>query len=279
MFLTATLLPLMLQAGLDPTRGGVPDYSADIQDRPPRELSIIDAPQPTSWLAQCLDQLEDEPTRAHVQAQIRRDTTNGQDRVLANHCLGLASTELGRWEEARAAFTAARQETPAEETRLRARFGAMAGNAALVTGDLRGALVLLDAARTDALAAQAGGMQGLIALDRARVLAGLEQLDAAEAALAEARMFQPDDAETRLLSATLLRRMGKLADAQEQVEEAARLDPTAPAIGLEAGVIAILDGREEAARSSWQSVIDLSPGTEFATSAQSYLDQLGPTEQ
>jgi len=279
MFLTATLLPLMLQAGLDPTRGGVPDYSADIQDRPPRELSIIDAPQPTSWLAQCLDQLEDEPTRAHVQAQIRRDTTNGQDRVLANHCLGLASTELGRWEEARAAFTAARQETPAEETRLRARFGAMAGNAALVTGDLPGALVLLDAARTDALAAQAGGMQGLIALDRARVLAGLEQLDAAEAALAEARMFQPDDAEKRLLSATLLRRMGKLADAQEQVEEAARLDPTAPAIGLEAGVIAILDGREEAARSSWQSVIDLSPGTEFATSAQSYLDQLGPTEQ
>jgi tetratricopeptide (TPR) repeat protein len=279
MFLTGTLLPLMLQAGLDPTRGGVPDYSADIQDRPPRELTIIDAPQPTSWLAQCLDQLEDEPTRAHVQAQIRRDTTNGQDRVLANHCLGLASTELGRWEEARAAFTAARQETPAEETRLRARFGAMAGNAALVTGDLPGALVLLDAARTDALAAQAGGMQGLIALDRARVLAGLEQLDAAEAALAEARMFQPDDAETRLLSATLLRRMGKLADAQEQVEEAARLDPTAPAIGLEAGVIAILDGREEAARSSWQSVIDLSPGTEFATSAQSYLDQLGPTEQ
>jgi tetratricopeptide (TPR) repeat protein len=279
MFLTATLLPLMLQAGLDPTRGGVPDYSADIQDRPPRELSIIDAPQPTSWLAQCLDQLEDEPTRAHVQAQIRRDTTNGQDRVLANHCLGLASTELGRWEEARAAFTAALQETPAEETRLRARFGAMAGNAALVTGDLPGALVLLDAARADALAAQAGGMQGLIALDRARVLVGLEQLDAAEAALAEARMFQPDDAETRLLSATLLRRMGKLAEAQEQVEEAARLDPTAPAIGLEAGVIAILDGREEAARSSWQSVIDLSPGTEFATSAQSYLDQLGPTEQ
>lgn len=279
MFLTATLLPLMLQAGLDPTRGGVPDYSADIQDRPPRELSIIDAPQPTSWLAQCLDQLEDEPTRAHVQAQIRRDTTNGQDRVVANHCLGLASTELGRWEEARAAFTAARQETPAEETRLRARFGAMAGNAALVTGDLPGALVLLDAARADALAAQAGGMQGLIALDRARVLVGLEQLDAAEAALAEARRFQPDDAETRLLSATLLRRMGKLTEAQEQVEEAARLDRTAPAIGLEAGVIAILDGREEAARSSWQSVIDLSPGTEFATSAQSYLDQLGLTEQ
>ena len=68
-------------------------------------------------------------------------------------------------------------------------------------------------------------------------------------------------------------------DSRAAVEEASRLDPTAPAVGLEAGVIAILDGREEAARSSWQSVIELSPGTEFATSAQTYLDQLGPAEQ
>lgn len=279
MIVTAALFSLMLQAGLDPNRGGVPDYAADVQDRPPRTLSIIDAPQPTSWLAQCLDQLEEEPSRAHVQAQIRRDTTSGQDRVLANHCLGLASTELGRWEEARAAFTASRQETPEEETRLRARFGAMAGNAALVTGDFPGALALLDAARADAVAAQAGGMQGLIALDRARVLVGLEQLEVAGAALAEARRLQPEDAETRLLSATLLRRMGKLEQAQEQIEEAARLDPTGPAIGLEAGVIAILDGREDAARSSWQSVIDLSPDSEFASSAQVYLDQLGPVAQ
>ena len=276
MILSATLFPLLLQAGLDPTRGGVPDYSADVRDRPPRELSIIDAPQPTSWLAQCLDQLAEEPSRAHVQAQIRRDTTSGQDRVLANHCLGLASVELGRWEEARAAFTASRQETPVNERRLRARFGAMAGNAALVTGDLASARLLLNEALADAVAAQAGGMQGLIELDRSRVFVALGQLDQAEAAMAEARRLQPEDAETRLLSATLLRRIGKFAEAQEQIEEAARLDPIGPAIGLEAGVIAILDGREEAARASWQSVVDLSPETEFATSAQTYLDQLGP---
>lgn len=280
MIATATLFPiLLLQAGLDPTRGGVPDYSSDIRDRPPRETSIIDAPQPTSWLAQCLDQLEEEPTRAHVQAQIRRDSTTGQERVLANHCLGLASTELGRWEEARAAFTASRQETPADELRLRARFGAMAGNAALVTGDLAGALALLDSARADAISASSGGMQGLIALDRSRVLVGLGQLEDAEAALAEARRLQPEDAETRLLSATLLRRMGKLAEAQEQIEHASRLDPIGPAIGLEAGVIAVLDGREEAARTSWQSVVDLSPDTSFAASAQAYLDQLGPAPE
>lgn len=279
MILSAAFIPLLLQAGLDPSRGQVPDYSADLRDRPPREASIIDAPQPTSWLGRCLDQLEEEPSRAHVQAQIRRDSTSGENRVLANHCLGLASVELGRWEEARAAFAASRQETPAEDTRLRARFGAMAGNAALVTGDLAGARLLLDDALSDAIAARAGGMQGLIELDRSRVLVGLGQLDAAEAALAEARRLQPEDPETRLLSATLLRRIGKLAEAQEQIEEAVKLDPTGPAIGLEAGVIAILDGREDAARASWQSVVDLSPDTEFAKSAQAYLDQLGPPAQ
>ena len=155
----------------------------------------------------------------------------------------------------------------------------MAGNAALVTGDLASALDLLDIARADAIAASAGGMQGLIALDRARALVGLEQLEAAEAALAEARTLQPEDAETRLLSATLLRRMDRLAQAQEQIEEAARLAPLDPAVGLEAGVIAILSGREEAARASWLSVTSTAPESPEADTARAYLDQLGPAPE
>ena len=208
--LTSLVLPLLLQVGFDPTRGAIPDYSAEVQDRPPREASVIDAPEPTSWLGQCLEQVDQDPARAHVQAQIRRDTIGGDERVYANHCLGLAATRLGRWEEARAAFTAARQETPEADPRLRARFGAMAGNAALVTGDAAGAMALLDAARADAIAAQAGNLQALISLDRARALVGAGELEAAEASLAEARGLQPQDAETRLLSATLLRRMERL---------------------------------------------------------------------
>lgn len=276
MTLTAFLLPMLLQAIPDPNNMNVPDYSAEVQDRPPRSSSIIDAPKQNSWLSECLDQLEQEPSRAHVQAQIRRDTTTGEDRVLANHCLGLAATELGRWEEARAAFTAARQETPASDARLRARFGAMAGNAALVTGDSAGALTLLDEARSDAITAKAGGLQALIALDRARALVDGGELESAEAALGEARTLRPEDAETWLLSATLLRRLDRLDEAQVQIEEAARLAPLAPEIGLEAGVIAMLDGREEAARQSWLSVTAMAPGTPEAETAQSYLDQLGP---
>ena len=276
MTLFALVLPIALQAVHDPSNTIAPDYSGEVQDRPARTAPVIDAPRPDSWLARCLDQIDEEPTRAHVQAQIRRDTTSGEERVVANHCLGLASTKLERWEEARAAFTAARQETAEDDLRLRARFGAMAGNAALVTGDLNGAIALLDAARADAAAASASGIQGLIALDRARALVGLSQLDAANAALEEARAIQPDDPETRLLSATLLRRMGRMEEAQTQIEEAAQLAPLDPEIGLEAGVIAILAGREAAARASWLSVISVAPGSPQASTAQSYLDQLGP---
>lgn len=276
MTLTAILLPMLLQAIPDPSNMTVPDYSAEVQDRPPRSSSIIDAPEDSSWLGECLEQIEEEPSRAHVQAQIRRDTTSGDDRVLANHCLGLAATELGRWEEARAAFTAARQETPESDARLRARFGAMAGNAALVTGDTAGALDLLDAARADAIAAMAGTLHALIALDRAHALVESGDLEAAEVALVEARTLQPEDAETRLLSATLLRRLDRLEEAQEQIEEAARLAPLEPSIGLEAGVIAVLSGREEAARSSWLSVTAMAPRSPEAATAQSYLDQIGP---
>ena len=51
--------------------------------------------------------------------------------------------------------------------------------------------------------------------------------------------------------------------------------PVDPEIGLEAGVIAILLGHEEAARKSWQSVISAAPGSGAAKTAQGYIDQLG----
>lgn len=276
MTLIALALPLLLQVGPDPSRGGIPDYSGEIQDRPARSEARIDAPRADSWLARCLETLDEDPSRAHVQAQIRRDTTAGEERVIANHCLGLAATRLERWEEARAAFSAAGQETASEDRRLRARFAAMAANAALVTGDVSGALDLLEQAQADALAANAGSLQALIALDRARALVAAGQYDAALASLDEAARLRPEDAEARLLSATLLRRMERLGEAQQQIEHAARLDPFDPAIALEAGVIAMLGGRENAARASWQSAMSLAPGSPEARTAQSYLDQLGP---
>ena len=72
--------------------------------------------------------------------------------------------------------------------------------------------------------------------------------------------------------------MGELAMAQVQIQEAARLLPIDPEIGLEAGVIAMLAGNEDAARKSWQSVVDTAPDSEVARTAHAYLAQLGDEE-
>ena len=74
----------------------------------------------------------------------------------------------------------------------------------------------------------------------------------------------------------LLRRMDRLDEAQAAIEKAVELAPMDAQIGLEAGVIAVLSGREEAARQSWQSVIDAQPASLAAKTAQDYLKQLGP---
>jgi tetratricopeptide (TPR) repeat protein len=233
----------------------------------------------SAWLQGCLAQLDEDAARAHAMAQIRRTETTGPDRVLANHCLGTAAAELGLWDDARTAFTEARAETPEAEPRTRARFAALAGNAALAGGDAAGAEALLTLAEADARAARATLLEAIAATDRARVLVTLGRGDEALAALENATTLSPDRAEGWLLKATLLRRMEKLAEAQAAIERAAALAPANPAIGLEAGVIAVLGGRDAAAKASWQSVIDLAPGTPEAATAQGYLAQLGPADE
>jgi cytochrome c-type biogenesis protein CcmH/NrfG len=109
---------------------------------------------------------------------------------------------------------------------------------------------------------------------RARALVSLDRAAEAQSALAEARRLAPGDAEVFLLSATLARRGQDLKAAQGFIETAALLDPVDPRIGLEAGVIAVLGGRDDAARKSWQSVIAAAPDSAPARSARAYLAQL-----
>ncbi|WP_324073515.1 MAG: hypothetical protein RSE14_10690 [Erythrobacter sp.] len=272
------LLALLLQVGPDPM-GGAMRGDDLVRDRPPRpgtEQEIVD---PTSaWLQSCLDEIGTDAARAHTMAQIRRTQTTGTERVLANHCLGTASSELGLWDDARAAFMAAHDETPEDEIRARARFTMMAGNAALAGGDSEGALALLEQAGAEARSAAAAPLQAIAAIDRARALVALDRQDEALVALDEATGFAPESSEGWLLKATLLRRMNRLDAAQIAIEAAAKLAPASPDIGLEAGVIAVLAGRDDAARQSWQSVIDLSADSPAASQARDYLVQLGPPE-
>ena len=274
MSLASILLPLLLQVGPNPSIGAIPEVPDELANRRPRPVVDSDDTLSSPWLAECLEQLDSDPARAHSRAQIRRAQTQGTDRVLANHCLGLAATRLELWGDAQQAFTAARDETPVNEISMRARFGAMAGNAALGNGETAAALGLLEQARADAAEAKSQDLLPLIALDRARALVELNRLDEAGAELIGARDDRPNDAEIRLLLATLLRRMGELDAAQTEIEAAANLAPLDAEVALEAGVIAVLAGREDAARQSWQSVIELAPETPVAEIAKGYIAQL-----
>lgn len=271
------LLAMLMQVGPNPLGGGMP--SDDLfRDRPARADGVKDDLGATSaWLESCFDQLEADPARANTMAQIRRGETKGADRVLANLCLGMAASELGLWDDARAAFAAAQSETPQSETRTRARFAALAGNAALAGGDAAGAEGLLAIAETDARTAKAAPLEAIAATDRARALVMLGRNEDALAALETATTRAPERSEGWLLKATLLRRLERLGEAQTAIERAATLTPDNPEIGLEAGLIAVLGSRDDAARASWRSVLVLAPHSPAAATARDYLMQLGDT--
>jgi tetratricopeptide (TPR) repeat protein len=230
-------------------------------------------------LAVCLEQANKDPTTAIVTASGWLGEAAGADRALPQQCLGIADTLLQRWKQAEDAFLTGRGFAAENDHELRARLAAMAGNAALADGRAEAALVDLDLALTDAKAAGDTQIAGGVQLDRSRALVALGKLDEASAALAEARTETPKDSEAWLLSATLARRMKNLAQAQEWIETATKLAPHDPQIGLEAGVIAALGGRDDAARKSWQSVIEMSPNSPEAKTARGYLDQIDPAGQ
>lgn len=278
------LLPLIAQVGPFSTVPGA-SRSTPVEQgvaRKPRWTvesdTVAGAPQASSSRGkECQAQVDDDADEAADQARewLASGSATPTERAEANLCLGLAQSRLGDWSEAEAAFLAGRDAAGANRM-LRARLGAMAGNAALAAGANDRALAALDGARADAAGVADAGLSAGIAIDRARALVALKRPDEADPALAEARTAAPDNAEAWLLSATLSRRQGRLAEAQERILRAAELLPVDPAIGLEAGVIAMLSGHEDAARKSWQSVVTAAPESTEAETAKGYLAQLGP---
>lgn len=198
-----------------------------------------------------------------------------EEKVRPNQCLGMLQTQLGQFDEAEDAFAAAIAGIPAPQAVSAVPIMAMAGNAALAGGHPDRALDWFDKALAvpgydDKVAL--GGIQS----DRSRALVALGRNAEALSALQEVHRLTPEDADGWLLSATLARRDNDLPRAQRDIEVAARLAPLDPAIGVEAGVIAVLDRRDDAARRSWESVIKAAPDSDEAKVAKGYLEQIGP---
>ena len=263
----ATPLPTTPQ--MDRANAGVPQRRAD-----PAPLVARRTRQP-SELQRCLTTARSDPAAAISLASAWRVSAQGAEAAEPGECLGVAFSQQSRWAEAEQSFLAARSALEGEPA-AQARLGAMAGNAALAGGAAQRALAALDAAHAQALTARDARTAGDIAVDRARALVALDRPGEAAMALDEARSASPDNGLAWLLSATLARRQQQLELAQQRIEVAARLIPLDPEVGLEAGVIAVLGGHDEAARRSWKSVLAAAPGSETAKTAESYLDQLGP---
>ncbi|HCF25081.1 MULTISPECIES: tetratricopeptide repeat protein [unclassified Novosphingobium] len=271
------LAPLLLQVG---PGGALPQAPLQIPRKKDAAVAKVAGADPfDAQLRECLDLAMSRPADAIEVAQNWLAAAKTmRERAGAKQCQAMALTRIDGWAEAATLFLSAREDTPVTDLGERARLGALGGNAHLAAGDASAALIALDVAKGDAAKGSDAKLKAAIAIDRARALVALNRPDEAAAALAEARSAAPANAQAWLLSATLSRRQGKLADAQQQIERAAELMPVDPEIGLEAGVIAVLAGRDDAARKSWESVIRAAPGSDIAKIARGYLDQLGQTD-
>lgn len=277
----AALLPLLAQIGPTGTQIQAP------LDLPRKKAAVSAPPAPVKAnpvvqrLRECLDLTRTDAAAAVTSATAWRNSATGSARVPAGHCLGLALSEQGDFAGAEAAFLAARADVPPSDSADKARLGTMAANAAMAAGGADRALGMLVAAQADARSAADTALAAEVGIDRARALVALKRDGEAAVVLAEARAEAPGNGLAWLLSATLSRRAGKLGEAQAFIEKASAIAPQDPDIGLEAGVIAVLAARDDAARKSWRSVIATAPGSEQAKVAKSYLDQLdpGPTSE
>ena len=271
-----SILPLlMLQVGPNPAVDSRPAGLDDLRDRPPREQSAPAEPQRQSRLSQCLLSAGNDAEEALDYAQAWREMAQSEmELAQTSHCAGLALVRLERFDEALQAFLTAREELGEANPAYRARLSGMAGNAAMAAGDDEAALPHFEHAEEDAVLASDGKLRAGFAIDRARALVATGKPELAATALASARESDPSSARAWLLSATLSRRLERLGEAQRQIEYAADLDPRDPAIGLEAGVIAAMAGREADARSSFASVIEVAPDSPEASTARRYLDRM-----
>ncbi|MBB4857894.1 tetratricopeptide (TPR) repeat protein [Novosphingobium chloroacetimidivorans] len=270
------LLPILqLGASVTSLPPEMLDQKSIAAKREAREAAASSGPViPYARTEGCIGEMEASPAAGALAAQKALDRATGEQRVRAGLCLGVALGAMERWSEAQNAFLRARDAASPTDSASRARLGAMAGNAALAGGSAASALPLLEAAQAQARSAGDADLLGTIAIDRARAHVALGQQAQAASALNEARAATPDNAQAWLLSATLSRRQNNLSQAQVQIERAAQIAPQDPEIGLEAGVIAVLSGRDAAARKSWQSVLATAPDSDAAKTAKAYLAQL-----
>lgn len=219
----------------------------------------------------CVALIAGDPVRALDQAGAWRVNGGG---LLARHCEALAYVAQKRWVPAATAFENAARDADTRADGRAANFWVQAGNAALAAGDAARARTAFDAALVRGQVA--GADLGEIYLDRARARFALNDKAGARSDLDNALKLVPADPLAWLLSATLARQSGDLTRAQTDIAEAATRSPDDAQVALEAGNIAILSGRDDAARTAWTAAAKNAPDSPAGKAAADALARLGP---
>ena len=134
------LLPFLAQVGPSVgvgAGGSLPQAPLEI---PRKKAEPTPPPVPLSAAAQCRQLLSGSPAEAQAYAESWLKPLKGSARAEPGQCLGMALAAQGKWDAAEAAFSAAREVTPASEPGNRARLGGMAGNALLAASKPEAAL-------------------------------------------------------------------------------------------------------------------------------------------
>lgn len=272
----AAALLLAMQVGPNPAAAPPMTVPPELEEQRARTAAAAanQGPRPASRLVECLRLAAEDAEAAYDSATSWRANARDAERAQAAHCQGLALVRMERYAEARDIFAVASGEVGDDNPTYRARLGAMAGNAAMAGREAGAAIPHFERAIADAVTAGQTDIAAGLEIDLARALVAAERPEDAVAALDRAREASPGDPRAWLLSAKLSRQLGRLMEAQRQIEQAATLAPRDPTVGLEAGVIAALANRTEDARRSFESVLLVAPNGAEAERARAYLAQL-----
>lgn len=181
----------------------------------------------------------------------------------ARHCLALAQMHQGRNAAAERTLTEAATLAETTKSPMAADLWAQAGNAALLAGNVEGAVAHFSAGLA-AAGEFAPRRSANLLIDRARARVEQTDLVGARQDLDLALARDPDISEGWLLSAALARRQQDLPRARADIEKATALAPQDADISFEKGNIEASAGDLEGARSAWRQAEQQGAGSDAA---------------
>ncbi len=187
----------------------------------------------------------------------------------SRHCLALAQLHLGRNAAAEQTLMAAASLADTQKSPMAADLWGQAGNAALLAGDVDGAVAHFSAGIVSA-GEFAPKRTAALLIDRARARAEQQRATEARADLDRALALDGDAAEGWLLSAALARRQQDLPRARTDMAKALALAPTDGDVLLEAARLAEAERDSKAAREFLQKAA-ASGDSEAASQAREAL--------